>query len=78
MIKIWRKFFSKHENVRAYTLLSPALIIVVLAMAVPMVLMLSFSMFTQVNMMEIDYTFTFQRYIDFFKKSLHYTSHKVN
>jgi spermidine/putrescine transport system permease protein len=39
-------------------------------MAVPMALMLSFSMFTQVSMMEIDYTFTLQRYIDFFQKNL--------
>ena len=39
-------------------------------MVVPMALMLSFSMFTQVSMMEIDYTFTFQRYIDFFQKNL--------
>ena len=70
MIVFWRKIYAKHDNVKAYTLLSPALILVILAMVVPMVLMLSFSMFTQVSMMEIDYTFTFQRYIDFFQKNL--------
>ena len=56
MIKIWRKIYAKHDSVKAYSLLSPALILVILAMVVPMSLMLSFSMFTQVNMMEIDYT----------------------
>ena len=70
MIVFWRKIYAKHDNVKAYTLLSPALILVILAMVVPMALMLSFSMFTQVSMMEIDYTFTFQRYIDFFQKNL--------
>ena len=70
MIKRWRKIYAKNDNIKAYTLLSPALILVILAMVVPMVLMLSFSMFTQVSMMEIDYTFTFQRYIDFFQKNL--------
>ena len=39
-------------------------------MLIPMALMLSFSSFTQVSMMEIDFTPTFQRYIDFFEKSL--------
>ena len=70
MIVFWRKIYAKYDNVKAYTLLSPALILIILAMAVPMGLMLSFSMFTQVSMMEIDYTFTFQRYIDFFQKNL--------
>ena len=70
MIVFWRKIYAKYDNVKAYTLLSPALILIILAMAVPMALMLSFSMFTQVSMMEIDYTFTFQRYIDFFQKNL--------
>ena len=70
MVNFWRKLYVKSEIIRAYSLLSPALVLVILAMAVPMALMLSFSMFTQVSMMEIDYTFTFQRYIDFFQKSL--------
>ena len=56
MINIWRKLFSKHENVRAYTLLSPALILVILAMASPLILMLVTSFHTQVSMIEIDTT----------------------
>ena len=33
MIGFWRKIYAKHDNVKAYTLLSPALILVILAMA---------------------------------------------
>ncbi|MDC1054735.1 hypothetical protein OAQ39_05525 [Alphaproteobacteria bacterium] len=76
MINFLRKIYAKHDSVKAYSLLSPALVLIILAMAVPMALMLSFSMFTQVSMMEIDYNFTFQRYIDFFSfnvKSSHFT-----
>ena len=46
MIGFWRKIYAKNDNVKAYTLLSPALILIILAMVVPMTLMLSFSMFT--------------------------------
>ena len=70
MIPFLRKIYAKNDYVKAYTLLSPALILIILVMLIPLGLMLSFSMFTQVNMMEIDYTFTFQRYIDFFQKNL--------
>ena len=70
MLQTWRKIYAKSEATQAYSLLSPALILVAVAMLVPMILMLSFSFFTQVSMMEIDFTPTFQRYIDFFQKSL--------
>ena len=70
MFQAWRKLYAKSEGTQAYSLLSPALILVAVAMLVPMILMLSFSFFTQVSMMEIDFTPTFQRYIDFFQKSL--------
>ena len=70
MLQSWRKLYAKSENTQAYSLLSPALILVAVAMLVPMMLMLSFSFFTQVSMMEIDFSFTFQRYIDFFQKNL--------
>jgi spermidine/putrescine transport system permease protein len=65
-----QKFYAKSESVRAYTMLSPALILIILLMFVPMILMLSFSFFTQISFVEIDYTFTIQRYIDFFQKNL--------
>ena len=70
MLQAWRKLYAKSENTQAYSLLSPALILVAVAMLVPMMLMLSFSFFTRVSMMEIEFSFTFQRYIDFFQKNL--------
>ena len=50
MLQSWRKLYAKSENTQAYSLLSPALILVAVAMLVPMMLMLSFSFFTQVSM----------------------------
>ena len=70
MFQAWRNLYSKSDNAKAYSLLSPALFLIILVMLIPMALMLSFSSFTQVSMMEIDFTPTFQRYIDFFEKSL--------
>ena len=70
MLHALQKFYAKSESVRAYTMLSPALILIILLMFVPMILMLSFSFFTQISFVEIDYTFTIQRYIDFFQKNL--------
>ena len=70
MFQAWRNLYSKSDNAKAYSLLSPALFLIILVMLIPMALMVSFSSFTQVSMMEIDFTPTFQRYIDFFEKSL--------
>ena len=70
MLHALQKFYAKSESVRAYTMLSPALILIILLMLIPMILMLSFSFFTQISFVEIDYTFTIQRYIDFFQKNL--------
>ena len=71
MIVFWKKIYSKHDNVKAYTLLSPALILVLLAMASPLMLMVITSFHTQISMVEIDTTFTIQRYKDFFSKSVY-------
>ena len=64
MANAWRKLFSKHENIRAYSLLFPALILVTLVMASPLLLMLVTSFHTQVSMMEIDNTLTLDRYAE--------------
>ncbi len=71
MIGFWKKIYAKHDNVKAYTLLSPALILVLLAMASPLMLMVITSFHTQISMMEIDSTFTIDRYKDFFSKSVY-------
>ena len=70
MLSIFRRLYARSESLRAYTMLSPALILIILLMLIPMMLMLSFSFFTQTSFVEIDYTFTIQRYIDFFQKNL--------
>ena len=70
MLQVWKSFYARSDPAKAYSLLSPALILVTLAMLIPLGLMLSFSFFTQVSFTEIDYSFTVQRYIDFFQKNL--------
>ena len=70
MLKALKSIYARSEPARAYSLLSPALILVILVMLIPLTLMLSFSFFTQTSFTEIDYSFTVQRYIDFFQKSL--------
>ena len=70
MLKALKSIYARSEPARAYSLLSPALFLVILVMLIPLTLMLSFSFFTQTSFTEIDYSFTVQRYIDFFQKSL--------
>ena len=70
MLQVWKSFYARSDPAKAYSLLSPALILVTLAMLIPLGLMLSFSFFTQTSFTEIDFTPTIQRYIDFFEKSL--------
>ena len=71
MVSTLRKLFSKYENIRAYSLLSPALILVTLAMASPLLLMIITSFHTQVSMIEIDTTLTLDRYADFFSRPVY-------
>ena len=66
MIRFWQKIYAKNDNVKAYSLLLPALILVILAMASPMLLTVVTSFHTQVSMMVIDTTLTLDRYKDFF------------
>ena len=71
MIRFWQKIYAKNDNVKAYSLLLPALILVILAMASPMLLTVVTSFHTQVSMMEIDTTFTLDHYKDFFRKPVY-------
>ena len=73
MIRTWQKVYAKSENIKAYTLLFPALILVILVMASPMLLTFVTSFHTQVSMMEIDTTLTLGRYKDFFNKPVYTT-----
>ena len=70
---MWRyinKLYARSDNVKAYTLLTPALIFFFCVMLTPMLLTIAFSFFTQINMNEIDYSFTTDRYVEFFNKPL--------
>jgi spermidine/putrescine transport system permease protein len=71
MIRFWQKIYAKNDNVKAYSLLLPALILVILAMASPMLLTVVTSFHTQVSMMEIDTTLTLDRYKDFFSRPVY-------
>ena len=65
-----RDIYFRSDQAKAYTLLSPALILVILAMAAPMIVMIFTSFNTQISMIEIDRTFTTGRYEDFFSKPI--------
>lgn len=71
MIRFWQKIYAKNDNVKAYFLLFPALILVILAMASPMLLTVVTSFHTQVSMMEIDTALTLDRYKDFFSRPVY-------
>ena len=58
MIRSWQKIYAKNDNIKAYSLLLPALILVILAMASPRLLTVVTSLHTQVSMIEIDTTLT--------------------
>ena len=62
MLKWWNRLYAKSDNAKAYVLLSPALILVVLGMAFPLIAVFSISFTTQSSFV-IDYTQTFDRYI---------------
>tara|TARA_X000000368_G_scaffold31366_1_gene23254 strand:- start:877 stop:1770 length:894 start_codon:yes stop_codon:yes gene_type:complete len=68
MLKWWNSFYAKSDNAKAYVLLSPALILVVIGMAVPLIAVFSVSFTTQASFV-IDYTPTFDRYIEFMDTS---------
>ena len=64
-----QNIYFRSDQAKAYTLLSPALILVIFAMAAPMIVMIFTSFNTQISMIEIDRTFTTGRYEDFFFKT---------
>ena len=63
-----QNIYFRSDQAKAYTLLSPALILVIFAMAAPMIVMIFTSFNTQISMIEIDRTFTTGRYEDFFSR----------
>ena len=66
--RVWDRvisIFIKSETVRGYTLLSPALAIMILALAAPLFLLVIYSFWTQDGIV-VDTTFTLDRYREIF------------
>lgn len=64
----FNNLYARSDNVKAYVLLSPALLLVILGMAVPIMAMFGISFTTQAGF-EIDYTPTLDRYSEFIDTS---------
>ena len=64
----FRRTLMRSETVSGYTMLSPTLLLLILIMALPIVLLVVFSFWTQ-NYVDIDKTFTLANYSKFFERS---------
>ena len=69
MLQVWKSFYARSDPAKAYSLLSPALILVTLAMLIPLGLMLSFSFFTQVSLLKLTTLSLFKGILTFFKRT---------
>ncbi len=65
-----RRAFLRHEWLRAYTLVSPTLILLIVAMAAPIGVLVGLSLWTQSGM-EFDRTLTLANYETFFGKKIY-------
>jgi len=65
-----RALFLKHEWLRGYTLLSPTLLVMIGALAVPIVSLVVYSFWSQ-DYVTIDRTFTLKNYATFFDKPMY-------
>ncbi len=64
----FRRALMRSEALSGYTMLSPTLLLLILVMALPIVLLVVFSFWTQ-NYTDIDKTLTFANYSKFFERS---------
>ena len=65
-----RALFLRSEPVRGYALLSPTLILMILALATPIVVMVTLSFWTQIYL-DFDRTFSLANYLKFFEKPIY-------
>lgn len=65
-----RAVFYRSEPVRGYTLLSPTFLLMFVALILPLLMLLTFTFWTQ-NYLDIDKTLTLQNYIKFFDKPIY-------
>ena len=64
-----RAYYLRHEWLRGYTLLSPTLLVMICALAMPSFALIVYSFWTQ-DYVTIDKTFTLLNYETFFDKHL--------
>jgi spermidine/putrescine transport system permease protein len=64
----FRRALMRSEALSGYTMLSPTLLLLILVMALPIVLLVMFSFWTQ-NYTDIDTTFTLANHLKFFERS---------
>ena len=60
----------RHEPLRGYALLSPTLLWMLIALAIPLVILVTLSFWTQVYL-DFDRSFSLKNYIDFFEKPIY-------
>jgi len=65
-----RALYLRYEPLRGYSLLSPTLLVMVLALAMPLGLLVAYSFWTQVYL-EFDKSFTVNNYVEFFSKPIY-------
>ena len=65
-----RALFLKHEWVRGYTLLSPTLLVMICALALPLLTLILYSFWSQ-EYVTIDQTLTLKNYQNFFDKGMY-------
>jgi spermidine/putrescine transport system permease protein len=65
-----RALFLRSEPVRGYALLSPTLILMILALATPIVVMVTLSFWTQIYL-DFDRSFSLANYLKFFEKPIY-------
>jgi len=60
----------RHEPLRGYALLSPTMVWMLIALAIPLAILVTLSFWTQVYL-DFDRSFSFKNYIDFFEKPIY-------
>lgn len=60
--------FLRSEALRGYTLISPTMIVMFIALAAPLILLVAYSLWTQTSPIVIDRTVTFDRYAEVFSR----------
>ena len=66
----FRRALMRSESLRGYTLLSPTLLLLILVLALPIGLLVTFSFWSQ-TYLDFDRTFTIANYLKFFERAIY-------